>query len=143
LVFQGIRKIGTRPCHGPAIGGTRETALFESKAPLNTRQVAEDDKLNDLFFIDGKIESEHRRLGQTSLVKSAVNISGNDAIPVILNGFDDGECELVGNDLESGPASDIPSGSLARDPSVGQSGTKPVCVAVLVHGWLRRNFCRY
>jgi hypothetical protein len=67
------------------------------------RPIAENDKLNDLVFVSAKVKSEDQRIWQPPLVKSAVHVSGNDAVPVIFNGFDNAECQFVADDLPSGP----------------------------------------
>jgi hypothetical protein len=84
--------------------GLRSLALTSTGG--NDRPIAEDDKLNQLVFVSAKIKSECQWFRQTSLVKSAVNMSGNDAIPVIFNGIDRSECHLIANDLASRPVSD-------------------------------------
>lgn len=84
--------------------GSRILALISTGG--SARAIAEDDKLNDLALVSVKMESENQRFWQPSLVKSAVDVSGNDAISVIVNSFDNGECQLVADNLASDPVAD-------------------------------------
>jgi hypothetical protein len=84
--------------------GSRILALISTGG--SARAIAQDDKLNDLALVSVKRESENQRFWQPSLVKSAVDVSGNDAISVIVNSCDNGECQLVADNLASDPVAD-------------------------------------
>jgi hypothetical protein len=73
---------------------------------LSVLLVAEDDELNDLVFISGKIKSEDQGVRQTPLVERAVNVSSNDAVLVIFDGLDHRKCQLIVDNFASRPVSD-------------------------------------
>jgi len=72
----------------------------------DVESIAENDQLDDLVIVRGKVEGKHQRFWQSSLVKIAVDICGDDEVSLVLNHSDHIDRQSFTDDIALGPFPD-------------------------------------
>ena len=61
--------------------GCEVTVVPGKTLASDVESIAENDQLDDLVIVRGEVEGKHQRFWQSSLVKIAVDICGDDEVP--------------------------------------------------------------